>query len=73
MSQRRALQVVVSNRKFQTSQQQLEKLPTNLSTSSANTRFESNMALLRRLKPAYVDVIEKLVDDAVADLDGRRP
>lgn len=71
---RPTLKVIVSNSStIEPSSKRPGRSRTASSTSSPATAFEQNIALLRRLRPGYVEVIEKLVEDAVADLEGRLP
>lgn len=74
MSQRRPhLKVVVSNRVApmtrSTSLPKQERLPLDSSCSPESSRLDSKINRLRLLRPAYVDVLESLVDDALLDLE----
>lgn len=39
----------------------------------SSARILQKISRLQRLRPAVVEVIEKLVDDVLDDLEGRRP
>ncbi len=78
MSQRRTatvLKLVVSKPNTEKSSPRQRKLPIGFSTSPPSTvsDLEAKLERLAKLRPAYVEAVARLVDNALDELEGRRP
>lgn len=73
MSQRRAELVVISSNGSSGSNRNLPtqgKLPIGLHVYSSNPEFQQKIDRLRSLRPGFVAVIERLVEDALDECAG---
>lgn len=73
MSQRRAELIVLSSsasNSLKHNSPRQQRLPIGLQVYSSNPEFQRKVDRLRSLRPGYVAVIEKLVDDALAECGG---